>query len=122
MSNEIQSVVQRYIETWNETNATRRRALLREVYAEDCAYTDPLVDAKGLDAIDGFVGAVQKQYPGLVFSLGGAIDAHHEQARFTWHAGPPGAADPLAIGFDVAIFENGRIRRIYGFMDKAPGG
>lgn len=116
----IEKVVRRYIESWNETNAEKRRAILREVFADDCGYTDPHVDARGVEAVDAFIGAVQKQYAGLVFTLGGAVDAHHQQARFTWHAGPPGAG-PLAIGFDVAIFEQGRIRHVYGFIDKAPG-
>lgn len=115
----IQNVVNRYLQSFNETNAERRRASLREVYAEDAAYTDPHVELRGLEQIDGFIAAVQAKYPGVVFSLGGTIDAHHDTARFTWHAGPPGA-EPVAVGFDVAVFEQGRIRRIYGFLDKSP--
>lgn len=120
MNNDVRRVIDGYIATWNETNPERRRAMLREVCAEDCAYTDPKVEAKGLDQLEGFIAAVQQQFPGVVFSLGGTVDSHHEQARFTWHAGPPGSKEPLAIGFDVVALERGRIRRVYGFIDKAP--
>ena len=55
----------------------------------------------------------------ITFTLGGAIDARHNQARFQWHAGPADA--PAAyIGFDVIVGEDGRIRSVYGFMDTAP--
>src|ERR1700730_16855433 len=116
---DIANIVQRYIDSWNETDADRRRALIAEVYAPDASYTDPLIAAKGREAIDQFVAAAQQQFAGLVFSLGGPIDAHHDQARFTWHLGPPGGDEPIVIGFDVAVADNGRLREVYGFIDKA---
>ena len=57
----------------------------------------------------------------FVFTLGGAVDAHHDQARFSWHLGPAGAAEPVVIGFDVAVVEQDRIGSVYGFLDKVPG-
>ena len=54
-------------------------------------------------------------------TLGGAVDAHHDQARFTWHLAPQGAAEPVVIGFDVAVVEQDRIGSVYGFLDKVPG-
>ena len=49
---------------------------------------------------------MQQQFPGFVFTLGGAVDAHHDQARFSWHLGPAGA-EPVVIGFDVAVLDGG---------------
>ena len=117
---DAQTLVQRYIETWNETNPDRRRALIAEIFTDDAGYTDPLAAVRGHEAIDQLVAAAQSQFAGLQFSLGSAVDAHHEQARFAWHLGAPGAAAPLAIGFDVAIMGNGRLREVYGFLDKTP--
>jgi hypothetical protein len=117
---DAQTLVNRYIATWNETDPRRRRALIAEVYTENAGYTDPLVAVRGHDAIDQFVGAAQAQFAGLQFSLGGGVDAHHDQARFTWHLGAPGADEPVVIGFDVAVFDDGRLRDVYGFIDKAP--
>ena len=71
--------------------------------------------------IDRYLEAfnAQSQFPGFTFTLGGPIDAHHEQMRFQWHAGP--AEDPdQFIGFDVIVTSDGRIRDVYGFMDAAP--
>jgi hypothetical protein len=61
----------------------------------------------------------QERFPGVTFRLGGAVDAHHDQARFQWHAGPPDAPETI-VGFDVIVTENGRIRNVYGFTDVAP--
>ncbi|MET0495785.1 MAG: nuclear transport factor 2 family protein [Actinoplanes sp.] len=114
-------VVGRYLAAWNETDPARRRAAVEEVFAEEVRYVDPLAAVEGQAALDGLIGAVQGQFPGLVFSPGGPVDAHHDQARFTWHLGPAGG-EPLVIGFDVAeLGPDGRIRTVLGFIDQAPG-
>jgi ketosteroid isomerase-like protein len=119
-TNATKDIVQKYIATWNETDATRRRKAIDAIYTEDCRYIDPNADLSGREEIDRFIGVVQKHYPGAEFALAGALDAHHEQVRFTWHAKAPGGSEPVAIGFDVAVFENGRIKQVLGFLDKAP--
>ena len=114
-----QALVTQYLETFNETDADRRRGLLEALYAPDSTYTDPLVDLQGPEQIDGFIEQTHERFPGVTFTLGGPIDAHHNQARFQWHAGPAEAPDAY-IGFDVIVAEDGRIRSVYGFMDAAP--
>ncbi len=118
----LESLVHSYIDSWNQTDAVRRKAAIRELYTEDAGYTDPLAAVHGWDGIDGFVGAAQQQFQGLVFSLAGKVDAHHDTARFTWHLGTPGAAEPVVIGFDVVAAQDGRLRQVYGFLDKVPVG
>ena len=116
----MQEMVGRYIAAWNETDASRRRKLVDEVWAEDGSYTDPLADAHGRAEIDGLIGAVQQQFPGFVFTLGGPVDAHHDQARFTWHLGPAGG-EPAVIGFDVMVLDDaGHISSVHGFLDLVP--
>jgi hypothetical protein len=117
---DVQRVIDRYIDVWNATDPQKRRALIAEVFAEDAAYTDPLAAVRGHNGIDQFVAAAQAQFAGLQFSLGGPIDAHHDQARFQWHLTAPGMAEPVAIGFDVAVLDDGRLREVYGFLDKVP--
>jgi len=117
---DVQTLVQRYIDTWNETDPERRRALIAEVFTEDAGYTDPLAEVRGHAAIDHLVSAAQAQFGGLEFTLGTPVDAHHDQARFAWHLGAPGSPAPVAIGFDVAVLGDGRVREIYGFLDKVP--
>jgi hypothetical protein len=118
---DFQDLAKRYIETWNETDGERRRRLIEDLYTEDGSYTDPLVEAVGWDVIDQTLGAVQQQFAGLEFSLAGDVDGHHDTARFTWHLAAPGAEEPLVIGFDVIVTDNGKVRRVYGFLDKVPG-
>jgi len=116
----MSDVAARYLACWNETDPAARRKLIDEVWAGDASYIDPLAEAHGLDAIDATIAAVQGQFPGFVFSLVGHVDAHHRQARFTWSLGEDGA-EPLVIGFDVAVIDgNDKIRCVLGFLDKVP--
>ena len=116
----MQEIVTRYLDAWNETDPAARRALVGSLWAADGSYTDPLADVRGPDAIAGLIGAAQQQFPGLVFTLGGPVDANHSQARFTWHLGPDGG-EPVVIGFDVVVLdEDGRIASVHGFLDKVP--
>jgi hypothetical protein len=117
---DMNELIQRYLAAWNETDAAARREVLAEVFAEDAVYTDPLASVPGRDGLDATIAAVQGQFGGLVFSLDGAVDAHHNIARFTWHLGPEGA-EPIVIGFDVAVVgADGRISQVLGFLDKVP--
>jgi hypothetical protein len=116
---DAQALVTRYIESFNETDADRRSAVLEALYTSNCTYTDPHVDLRGAEQINGFIGQTQERFPGFTFSLGGPIDAHHDLVRFQWHAGPPDTPDTY-VGFDVIVAEDGRIRNVYGFTDAAP--
>jgi hypothetical protein len=117
---DFDSVVERYLATWNETDPAARRAAIDDLFAADVRYVDPVAAVEGRAALDGLIGAVQEQFGGLVFTAGGAVDAHHDQARFTWNLGVPGEEPPV-IGFDVAELDaDGRIQRVFGFIDKAP--
>jgi hypothetical protein len=116
-----EALVTQYLNAWNETDPTRRRVALAALFSEDCRYVDPLAAVDGVTALDQLVGAVQQQLPGFEFRLLGPIDAHHEQARFAWQAAPRGAAEPVVVGFDVVLLGAGKIRSVYGFLDKVPG-
>src|SRR4051812_48959647 len=107
-------IVECYLAPWNETDPAKRRELIERVFSEDAIYTDPLGAVRGTDGLDQFIAGAQRQFAGLVFTLGGQVDGHHDIARFTWHLGPEGAAEPLAIGFDVIVVQHDRIRQVLG--------
>lgn len=109
-----------YLAIWNETDPFRRRAAIDALFADGCRYVDPLASVTGQEQLDGLIGGVQKQFAGFTFTLRGSVDAHHDQARFTWQAGPSGAPD-VVIGFDVVVLDHGKITAVYGFLDKVPG-
>ncbi len=101
----MNDVITRYLACWNETDPAARRTLTQ---------------VHGREAIDATIAAVQRQFPGFVFTLAGPVDAHHRQARFTWGLGPEGA-EPLVVGFDVAVTDDdSKIVSVLGFLDKVP--
>jgi SnoaL-like domain len=116
---DIHTLVTRYLDAFNEADADHRRELLGALYTPQCTYTDPHVDLQGADQVEGFIVQTQERFPGFTFTLGGTIDAHHNQARFQWHAGPDDEPDKY-VGFDLIVTEDGRIRNVYGFMDATP--
>jgi hypothetical protein len=118
---DFDTVIERYLGVWNETGPAARRAAIDEIFAEDVRYVDPLAAVEGRAALDALIGGVQQQFAGFAFTLAGPVDAHHDQARFTWELGRPGE-EPLVIGFDVAERDaQGRIAQVLGFIDRAPG-
>jgi SnoaL-like protein len=112
-------LVARYLAAFNETNADARSVLLNSLYSGESTYTDPHVHVQGPHEIGAFIEQTQARFPGYTFRLGGVVDAHHDQARFQWHAGPVEEPDRF-VGFDVIVADDGRIRSVYGFMDAAP--
>jgi SnoaL-like protein len=108
-------LVARYLASWNETDPSRRRAAITEVWTEDGSYVDPLASVAGLDAIDATIAAAQGMFPGHTFRLAGPVDAHHNIARFTWELTPGDAPEATVVGFDVAVIsEDGRFRAVHG--------
>ena len=78
------------------------------------------MELRGPEQLEQFIASTQERFPGYRFRLGGPIDAHHNQARFQWYAGPPTAEDPVYVGFDVLVTDGEYVRSVYGFMDVAP--
>ena len=114
---EYETIAQRYIDCWNETDADKRRAMLDEVFTSDTSFTDPLVAVHGPAAIDEVIAGVQQQLQGLALTLG-PVDGHHDIARFTWQVAGPD--EPLVVGFDVIVLAEGKIKHVHGFLDKVP--
>jgi SnoaL-like domain len=113
-------LAEQYIAVWNETDPRARRALIDEVWAPDGRYIDPMAEVAGRDQIDAVIAAVQAQFTGMTFRLAGRVDAHHDQARFTWELGPHGG-EPVVVGFDVTQRDaDGRLALVLGFLDKVP--
>jgi SnoaL-like domain len=118
---EIATLVQRYLETWNETDADARLAAIEALWAEDGTYVDPLANVAAPGEISNLIAAVQQQVPGHVFRLRDGIDARHNIARFGWELVSAEGGESVAEGFDVVVTEDGgRIRSILGFLDKTP--
>ena len=117
----IEKVADRYIAVWNESDAESRCQEVAALWTEDGTYTDPLAAVEGHEAIAAVIIGVREQFPGLVFRLLGDIDSHHDVARFGWELVPEGGGESAVVGFDVAVVaDDGRLRHVYGFLDKVP--
>ncbi|MDQ3738859.1 MAG: nuclear transport factor 2 family protein [Actinomycetota bacterium] len=110
------TVIDTYLDTWNETDAAKRAALIDASLGEDIWYRDPMLEADGRQAYDDMITAVQSQFPGLVMRRTSGVDGHHDLVRFNWSLGEPGTA-PVFSGVDVGKFDDdGKLHRIIGFV------
>ena len=112
-------VAQAYLNTWNEADGERRRSVLAEHWTEDASYVDPMMRGDGPAQIDALVAAVHQRFPGFRFRLIGTPDGHGEYVRLSWSLGPDGTSAPIE-GSDVVQLHCGQIRRVIGFIDRAP--
>ena len=117
--NPLTQLIDRYIATWNETDAARRRDLIAQTWTEDAAYLDPLMQGEGRSGIEAMIQGVQTQFPGFHFRRTTDVDTHHDRVRFGWELGPEGVP-AIAGGVDFGRIVDGRLQSITGFLDFAP--
>jgi hypothetical protein len=120
MSN-IESVVESYIASWNETDPGKRKSALVASCAVDASYRDPVMAGDGHAGLDAMLAGVQAKFPGFVLKRISKVDSHNNAVRFGWSLGP--AAGPSVVeGVDFAtLSSDGKLAAIVGFIDKMPG-
>ncbi|MET9479471.1 nuclear transport factor 2 family protein [Streptomyces sp. NPDC006638] len=121
--NPYETAVTRYFEAWNAPSADARTKAVAAAWSEDGGYTDPLADVSGQEAIAAVVAGAREQFPGFTFRLAGAVDGHHGVARFGWELVSDADGSVPVTGSDVlTLAGDGRIDRVYGFLDRVPTG
>lgn len=104
-------------EVFGEPDPDSRMRAIAELYSHDCVLYDADSQSIGQAAISDRVASILSESPpGFVFSLDGAAEVVHDLGRLRWQTGPAGGP-PVASGMDVALFTNGRIRRLYTFIE-----
>ena len=112
------TVVDSYIDAWNERDPDARRALVATTFADDADYVDPLMSGHGIAEIDAMIAAAQQQFPEHVFTLAAGPDEHNGRVRFSWTLAPWDTGEPVAGGTDFALLgDDGRLRSVAGFLD-----
>ncbi|KPC59533.1 nuclear transport factor 2 family protein [Streptomyces chattanoogensis] len=120
MTTQYATAADRYFAAWNATDEAVRAKAVAEAFTDDVTYTDPLADVAGHAGLAALIGGAQAQFQGLVFRPLGAVDGHHDIARFGWELVAGDGSAPVA-GFDVVrLAEDGRIRSVSGFLDRVP--
>jgi hypothetical protein len=117
---DLEAIADAYVALWNETDERARLRRLREGWAEDAAYADPIMAASGHAGISGLVAGVHQQFPQFRFTRLGKAEALGDKGRFRWGLGPEGA-EPLIEGTDFVTIADGRLTSVTGFLDKVPG-
>ncbi|WP_369387106.1 nuclear transport factor 2 family protein [Streptomyces sp. CG1] len=127
-----ESAAARYFEAWNATEPEALKKAVAAAWTADSGYTDPPpeggppADVRGHEGIAAVIKAAHEQFPGFVFRPLGAVDGHHDTARFAWElvseaGGASGGDSAPVAGFDVVTLdEEGRIRQVLGFLDRVP--
>jgi hypothetical protein len=118
---DVHTIASRYIDLWNERTPSRRREILKQHWADDAKYVDPLMSADGHDGVDALIAGVQRRFPDFRFRLIGEPNGFGDHVRFSWGLGPEGAESPIK-GTDFAVARDGRIRSVTGFLDQVPQG
>jgi hypothetical protein len=118
---DAQAIARDYLAVWNQADPARRQAQLEAAWAAEAEYADPLMAARGREAICAMIEQARGQFPGHAFSLRGQPDTHRQFVRFSWDLAPDGGG-PIAGGTDVVRLDaQGRVAEVVGFLDGAAG-
>lgn len=118
-----ENAVARYFEAWNAAGDEEVAKAVAAAWAADGSYTDPLADVRGHEGIAAVITAAHGQFPGFSFRPVGAVDGHHDTARFAWELVSEVDGSAPVAGFDVITLDaEGRIRTVLGFLDRVPAG
>jgi hypothetical protein len=107
------------IEVFGQRDFARREAAIAEIYTADCTFLRRTSGSLAATLLTQKSSAFSREAPGFVFRATGPSQLNHNVGRLQWHLGPAGAP-PVVTGMDVAVFEHGRIRALYAFLDKPP--
>ena len=105
-------------DVFGENDASRRRAAIDEIYAEDCVFYDPTKGVyRGRNEIDRIAGAIRATHPDFRYQPIAEPEELGDGGRIKWVAGRPGET-PAYAGTDFIIAREGHIVALYLFFDK----
>jgi hypothetical protein len=103
---------------WNNRDSAERLDLMEKIYAHDISFfeSDNSEAFVGFKAIDTLIQNLQLNWPqDFEFKLQKSA-VNHTIQHISWTLGSPGQ-QPVAIGEDIAIIENGKIKSLYLFLN-----
>jgi len=113
-----QLLVQHLNEIWNQRDETLRLAAIEKVYAKEIDLFEVGEKFSGYDAINHKVSTLLNSFP-PIFSIAQLkpIVINNNVGKLDWGVGPAGAP-PVGTGTDIVVFENGKIKSLYVFLNK----
>jgi hypothetical protein len=106
-------------DVFGENDPARRRAVIDEIYTEDCVFHEPTGVYRGRAEIDRVAGAIKADHPDFRYQPIAGPEELDDGGRIQWVSGRPGEA-PAVSGTDFIIARDGRIAAVYTFFDKRP--
>ena len=118
MSNTLGPLMEKnLLEVFGQRDSARREVAIAEIYTADCTFCEAEDRIVGRDALNAKIERILQEAPGFVFRAAAPAQVNHDLGRLRWHFGPTGAP-PVVTGMDVVVFEHGRIRALYTFLDE----
>ena len=115
-------LVDAYLLFWNADTAEERDRAAATAFADGVAYRAPIGLLDGTEALTDFRERFLGHMGRVAFRLRGRPETHHARARLAWEI-VTGDGGSFAEGTDVLdLAEDGRIRSVTVFLDRAPEG
>ncbi|GAA2202092.1 MULTISPECIES: isomerase [Streptomyces] len=115
-------LVDAYLLFWNADTAEERDRAAETAFADGVAYRAPIGLLDGTEALTDFRERFVGHMDRAAFRLRGRPQTHHARARLAWEI-VTGDGDSFAEGTDILdLGEDGRIRSVTVFLDRAPEG
>jgi hypothetical protein len=112
----LEQLIDTYCAAWSEPDPSRRQQILSAVWREGATYTDPTIQAAGVDQLLAHIGKVIAHRPGAKVVRTSTVDEHHGLVRFAWRVvQADGVMLPEGIDF-AEVSSDGKIQRIVGFF------
>src|SRR5258708_35549082 len=104
-------------DVFGENDPARRRAVIDEIYNEDCVFYDPNSGAhRGRDEIHRIAGVIKATHPDFQYQPIAPPEDSGDGVRVRWVSGSPGKA-PAYAGTDFLIARHVRIAAVFLFFD-----
>jgi hypothetical protein len=116
----VDQFVGRYVSMWNEADPARRRRLIEDLWAPDCANFTRLNEYRGWDALEARVRVSWEKWGRDEKCLFRTrhFERHHDALRFTWEMVNAGDGKIRSVGIELLLLaRDGRIRADYQFIE-----
>jgi ketosteroid isomerase-like protein len=112
-------LMRNFNEIFIELDTLKRAALLGESSTEDCLWIHPGVRIVGQEGINETATEIRKHFRDYRYTVTSEIQTMHNVATCRWGSGMPGQPFHYT-GRDFLEERDGRVSRLYTFIDKKP--
>ena len=103
-----------YSSAWNAPE-DQRRGILEASLTADAVYTDPILSTTGIDALLGYMGGFQAQFPGCGFVVR-RFHFHGNRSIAVWDM-CDADGNVVSDGISYGEYRDGKILTMTGFFD-----